>query len=291
MHKGIQFPIDCRYKQKVYRRYAWGGGSLRTASDECSLYDAFDNPDLISSLVRLVERTSEGGRKAAMKRWVEAHGFLTSSARGGASTEKLEDFWTGAESFVRQWGMYGFIRNRRLGELKKLVRFAELDMLDLGFHPGANAKTVFADCEKDGFIVQTTSDTFYKATLKEIDRDPLPYYQVAVFVRVRKSIEYQLEGIALQSHEWSIIKEPDRDHYRIVPHLLTKNLLQALYLQFYILLNDTTKKVCDACGSIFAPSRRDQKYCSDTCKNTAKSRRWRSRKRQKAKSRQPAKKE
>lgn len=58
------------------------------------------------------------------------------------------------------------------------------------------------------------------------------------------------------------------------PALYFDNLIDALYMQFLISLTEN-KKVCPVCNSTFKPERKDKKYCSETCKNTAKTRRYR----------------
>ena len=186
---------------------------------------------------------------------------------------------------MRLWEVYGFILNRKLKELKKLVRFVEVDPTEpLGHAPaGTHARTVFTHNESNGGWYSAAYDTFYKATVAEIKKDALPYYQQAVFEYVARTVERKLRGINLASKGRAVVRDIIQDHYKIIPCLRPPNMLQALYLQFYILLNDRSKKICETCGAIFAPSRRDAKYCSDTCKNTAKARRYRARKRARAK--------
>jgi hypothetical protein len=84
---------------------------------------------------------------------------------------------------------------------------------------------------------------------------------------VRKEVNERLRG-----HVNPHIRPPDVDEgYRVV--FIPDSLLAALYVLFALEVakskDDAPPRVCANCQEVFAPSRRDQQYCSGRCRSNA----------------------
>lgn len=305
MHEDLQFPIQCSFQQIVYKNYSWEGDRLTSGDGSIfRRYDAFDRPGLISSLVHLVKHTTntERARKAAMHKWIKRLGWLTvppdrplkfySQSWRPSSPETYSQFWTAAQDLAYLWDLHGFILNRKLTDLRNLVRFEEvfpgccldfqspvdrsiLPKVDLMAPRESRARTAYA---KDEHYLKNQPEPrtmYWLGTVEELEEEPMYYYQLAAFEYVAHHVEQHLKGVSLTSKGRTVARDSKQDHYKLKPRIVTITLLQAMYLQFYIMLNDRNKRICEACSKVFVPGRSDQKYCSTACKRTAKSRRQR----------------
>ncbi|WP_425622502.1 hypothetical protein ACPT9H_18190 [Brevibacillus borstelensis] len=319
MHSAFSFPFECVYLQKVYKKVQFGvpdeyktlvhGESFTKLSEEertfliakdpadFETYNAFDEPDLIPSLVRLVERVNAGANKReSVKKWVEKWGFLDATylfpnkidfdltdlrtlaernvlydpllspiiARRERAFMNLRKFWEIATIFVRLWRMYQQITNRQLDDLKQWIRFEPKEI-------DRDHRWVDVDIEGKPFTIITNS-------FAEIERNPLYYYQAAGFQYIIRAVSGSTRGLIFDTAEVKIDTMRDQDFFKVTPVLKAETLSQALYVMFYLLLCENTKKICINCGKPFPPNRRNQQYCSETCSNTSKSRRHRQRK-------------
>jgi hypothetical protein len=289
--KTIQFPVMCSYRQFVYKQYRKKGNGLVVADDStCTSFDAFNNPYLVPSLEHLIDSTPENRRQAAIKGWVSQYGFLTVFSYYSDISESFDDFWSEAQRFISLRQLYRDLLNCRLDVLQEVVVFKKWPASYPVWKSHSMLKPPFAEklksrcytseippvCSvtRDG-LKSHGCDMYNKhATIEDINRDPLRYYQIAVFRYIAYAIEERLE-LAIRPVNRSAIA--DRG-FKITPRLQPKNLLQALYLQLYLLLADRSKKICASCGRVFTPSRPDMRYCSDKCKKREKMRRYRARK-------------
>ena len=354
MHKLYEhFPIECRFKQKVYSGYQWKVGLASkdrarfltgpvpnkgkreiqswldywktqgvdwgaTADDfedvicpvesmEYSTYEAFTTAELIPSLHQLVWRVRQGkDKKKEMLKWVSQYGFLgvqIDSDGHLSSVETLADFWREAEALTGLWDKFRQVTQRNLEGMREWVKFVPL-------HPEIkrlvgeewNTKAVYSPFMKEkrsgiefvpGEDLQRKEETFeeaegrrlsgeplFRPTLEEINDSPLEFYQVAGLEYILTKIAMKLRGVELSYTGLEKISNPQDDIFKLRPVIKPKNLLQAMYLQFYILLCGQNVKVCNWCGKPFdlkAKYSRNRKYCLETCKNTAKSYRYRTR--------------
>lgn len=291
MHKELVFPIECRYEQLVWEKYITRQGVMSSTSDKYSKYDAMDDINIIPSLVTLVSDDSTAKQQeGAIKKWIRQYGFLTSPNRPGVKgcdwrEENLEIFWDKAKQLANLWDIYRMVTNRELEELKTIISFEDSMFADLingnyVMTPGHTKCSIYPYETKvqDDVITSSKYTKYFNTTLDEINKNPLRYYQMAAFSYIKTEVQRQLKGIALVSKDMQLEGSNDQDYFKTFPIIETDTLIQALYLQFYIILSTPGKKICQECGDMFLPGRRDQKYCSDTCKNTAKSRRYRNRK-------------
>jgi hypothetical protein len=287
MREELCFPVDCRYIQEVFPRYDLVDGyivAVPNGDSDLYEYDAFARADIFPSLVALIR--GEPSEPAAVK-WVSRYGFLTVKSRHGwrpgePPKESLLDFWKAAGRLVYLWQLYEKVVNRRLDELKASVTVEEDEDADDIWGPTymfyAQYRTPM------GTIREPIAGSIgMRGWEKEQDLDPLGFYQRVACRVVTSSVPDGLEGMRFDvARMYLDPKSTEIDRYAIMPRLEPTNLLQTLYLQFYLLLTDTEKKICGSCGAVFTPSRPNQRYCSPTCKNTAKSRRWRERQKKKA---------
>ncbi|OPY60039.1 MAG: hypothetical protein A4E56_02949 [Pelotomaculum sp. PtaU1.Bin065] len=281
MHDVFKFPLECRFQQRVYRKLQWNNDAVTVKDEGYWTYDAFDRNDIIPSIYRLAKTTkdTDTAKKKAMFDWISGFGFLSSEPHhfphAVYEDDKVSIFWEDVNSLAYWWELYGAITNRKLDKLKSVITIIEFK------HNGFNTNTK-SIINSQGNCWLSTEEVFFHETINEVTEEPLPYYQRAVFHYLKHNIEKYLNiygNIQIHSKKPIIISVGDRDYFKARPYLEPKTLLQALYLQFYILLcTDDIKKVCNTCGALFKPTRKDREYCSETCSNTAKSQRYRKRK-------------
>lgn len=342
MHPAFSFPVKFIHQQKVYQKIRIGlpkeykqflnDERIQDISEEAqtfiiaddpseySVYNAFEEPDLIPSLVHLVDKVNNGAnKKEAVKKWIEKWGFFDYDNRFPLKVEfdfrdlksitenrvafdsflspilakserpftSLSRFWKAANHFVHLWRRYQQITNRDLENLSKWICFkpnkslAEImietgEILDdatrqeLGDKLLIKDVDVYIDGDRHASIINPIS---------EIEKNSLYYHQIAGFKYLINEVS-QLSGYRwfLEADDLKIETIDNKDFFKVTPRIKVKTLGSALYIQFFILMCENTKKICVHCGRPFPPSRSNQQYCSETCSNTAKSRRQRQRK-------------
>lgn len=243
-------------------------------------YNAFENPDLIPSLYRLVKKWGKKNRKKGMKEWVSQYGALGINDTQG-KRESLADFWREAETLADLWEKFQQVTQRDLESLREWIKFVSIEGLPLISEVRkGKTKAEYAPFPPGGG--GTVGGPCFYDSLGEIERNPLPYFQLAGLDYILTRVQNRLRGLRAAYSEVERITNPQEDIFKIQPRVVPVNLLQAMYLQFYLLLSDRSVKVCKCCGRLFRPEedgyRKDRQYCSDSCKLTAKSRRYRERK-------------
>src|SRR5699024_9080971 len=109
------------------------------------------------------------------------------------------------------------------------------------------------------------------------NEQPLKSYQGAAIDFLLRVVEQYINNNSFYARTIRHESSKEKDSFMVSPGMAFPHLLDALYMQFFILLNENKKKVCPICNKPFVPERTDKKYCSNTCKLTAKSRRYRER--------------
>jgi len=270
-------------------------------STEYSTYNAFETADLIPSLCRLVREVKQGrNKKAAIKKWVSQYGFLGVyvDADGDIpSWESLADFWREAETLADLWDKFRQVTQRDLDGMREWIRFVPLSKGIKYLHGDEwNTKAVYWPFEVEiregetfeeaaGRRSMRAGEPIFAATIEEINQNPLEFFQLAGLGYVLQRIEKKVAGT-----EWTFtglekISNPHDDIFKLRPVIKPRNLLQAMYLQFCILLCGHNVKVCKWCEKPFdlrGSYSKNREYCSDTCKHSAKSRRYRERQKLKA---------
>lgn len=220
--------------------YIWN----ESPGDFGPVYDAFDYPELISELITLVKKGKSGKDKVLLtKMWVRKWGVLNRELiTENIIGQRMDLFWRQAEDFELIWRLYKYIANREKDKLEKM-----------------------------GQILESIDD------LKHFSDDKIINNQWNAMMFITKSIEQHTKNGIIQSSEIKRFEEKEDDTFKIKPAFYFHQLNDSLYMQFFLALTEN-KKVCPICESPFTPNRPDQIYDKESCKHTAKSRRYREKK-------------
>lgn len=258
MHRTFVFPIKCTNKQVSFKQVEIinieGKTYVAGYIKESKPYDSFDSIKLLPSLIELVEEVENGKNKEkSIKKWVLQWGLLNGEMidLNGQEvfSQNLADFWYEAKTFYELWKIYKFILDNDRKALEPLIK----DLEETKFH-NPNYKIIHNNGNE------------YKHLYEN--------YQFEATIYLLQRIESRVQTGTLH---WSKLTTLDsRIQIESVYNFL--NLIDALYMQFYILLSKNENKICKLCNTPFIPGRSDQVYCNDSCKLTAKSRRYRARK-------------
>lgn len=298
MHKSFAFPINCVSQQLGFESVhivKHEGKSFITAGNETFPgYDVFEEIEILPSLVNMVEnvKTHKSNKEQQIIDWVKKWGLLNPNRFKWRTeqdiqykTEKigedypfrqsLDDFWTEAEKLYYLWLLYRCIANR---DLKSLIETARIDK-DIEPFSHENFFGI-----PNYHRIYFFEDKPFGDSMKLIVKDPgnpLKDYQLCSTKYLLKHIEQYINFGKLSG---SFIElEPDneeQDTIKVTSEIKFNNLLEALYMQFFILLSNNNTKICLVCNEPFIPLRKDRKYCykgvnGNTCQNTAKTRRHR----------------
>lgn len=237
-------------------------------------YDAFNTIEIIPDLLKIVEKIKQNKtfhentkNTNLVKKWVKKWGFLKAErveiADNKIYGQHVGQFIDEAFKFYDLWTLYSISANRDLEKLKEVATIVKVDDLP---YAATHLYTFFGE-------------KHYGDTLEGIFReeDPLKSYQMEAMTYIGSELEPYINQNKMYWASLSRESSNNQDHYKFTPALGFNDLLDALYMQFFILLNENTKKICPICNQPFTPDRVDQVYCTDSCKLTAKSRRYRAR--------------
>jgi len=313
MYEMFNLPLKCVYKQTVYNRVEWKQEKfpseytsspsdpppeirdeqvlIADRKQEHSSFDVFSRNDLISSIYLLFKKMQTSKNKQDdIKKWVEKYGFLgcniiPQEKRGGwrsyPSWESLADFLKEAGCLADLWDKYRQVTQNDLSSLREWIRFVpepehEIHRQLLFWPEKARAKADYYPFIPPKTMTRNPKDTFFYRTLDEIEAKPLWHYQIAGIRYIARVIEDRLQGLNIISTNWEYIGNESDTVLKTEAGIECRNLLQAMYLQFFMLMADPgIKKVCPVCGHIFPPREAKHIYCSEKCANTAKARRYR----------------
>ncbi|MCM3800048.1 DUF2116 family Zn-ribbon domain-containing protein [Caldibacillus thermoamylovorans] len=288
MHKLFNFPIDCFSPQVPLNKPEiietdLGLYIYDRNPDVLNAYEAFDTIEIIPSLINLVEKIERTGEswsywsesnaniKLAIN-WMKKWGHL--KAEKGPNNqfygERISGFFQESIKFYKLWELYKAVANRDLPTLKKITEVYDGDLEDQ------------IRIAEDQLVFCFWGDEFFRGEVISSydEKNLLKSYQYAAITYLGDVIETYINNSHLYSGKIEITKSQEKDIIKFKPELAFFSLLEVVYMQFYILLSENTKKICPICNKPFLPERQDKKYCSDTCKHTAKSRRYRARKSQ-----------
>lgn len=310
MHKTFNFPINCYSPQIPVSDPEIVETDLGIYVKDNDLnieesYEAFDTVEIIPSLIKTVEKmkkkTDEEYRKYEhvdlviewMKKWgylkAERAPMLVSNEYDGKIVgirdlydkgnrqiegitnkppntfygQRVSGFVQEANKFYDFWMLYRAIANRDLTHLQSVINVIEDPEL-----PFAATHT---------FIFFENKYVEYKGHTNGIfdEKKPLTSYQSAAIQYLTEIIEGYINNNHLYASQIRHSSSKDKDTFKLMPGMAFSHLLDVIYMQFFILLSENEKKICPICNTPFVGERKDKKYCSDTCKHTAKSRRYR----------------
>jgi hypothetical protein len=303
MHETFSFPIECKgavSRRKNIKIYEYNGEEFirgeHVEDPKSAFYNPFDYPELIPSFIETIEKILRGGNKREhIKRWCEKWGYLYDI---DLEKNTVRVFWKEAIKFYKLWTFYKTIVNRDKKSIYKSITLEPIqgDEYKLTFFPNDESfipNTIIKELIKEktfnkidekiyhDLMIIINDDFDFKCSFPfklDKNRDELEQIQEYSMMFLLQQIRDYIKNAELS---WTNITH-DRDQtksvFKITPALHVNNLIDAIYLQFFILFSENQKKICPICNRPFFPERKDKKYCSDSCYLTAKSRRYRARK-------------
>lgn len=297
MHNVFSFPLVCngvgfnRWDRMVVFEEYRGETAIRGSGYKLEFYNPFNCENLIPDFINLIEKISNGGDlENYLKKWHSEWGPLHSNYKN----QTVEKFSEEALRFYKLWNFYKAIANSDEEAIMDHIK------IEKDFYEGGDDYYITFFSEDNSFKedenpIRMLNEQIGKKIFREL-RDPqynfsisredaenmdLTKYQMFSILFLFKQIE-KYTANAYLGHSNIIANSNDFSKFKIRPALYVDNLIDAIYLQFFILFSENEKKICVNCNTPFVPERKDKKYCSDSCKLTAKSRRYRSRKNKKA---------
>jgi len=299
MHNTFIFPMDCtgtetKWDRVVEIKEINGKKVLRGdgKSFNESRYNPFEFDNLIPQFIEFTEKVLNGGNiEKLIKKWLSQWGPLFWEY----DNNTVENFWAEATKFYKLWSFYRLIANREkellLSKIQiekesktnyKLTFFTEEPSFQPREWPMGEVNTLL------GKKLFWEPDYDFKCIFPmKLDKNKNEFEQIqeySMLFLIRQIEEYTKRAMlswGSMRHE----KEDDKSNFKIEPVLYTESLIDAIYLQFYILFSENKKKICPVCNKPFIPDRKDQRYCpsiipgkKSSCYLTAKSRRFREKK-------------
>ncbi|RVT56435.1 hypothetical protein [Niallia taxi] len=295
MHDTFVFPMDCQAhimrwndKEKL-KIFEYEGKRILSGipSGSNSFYNPFEFDNLIPEFIQMIEKILNGANlEKNIKEWLLKWGPLY----GDMERDTVEIFWDECAKFYKLWNFYKAIANKEKGTVLKNIEIEKKTDTnykitffpeDSLFQP-AQWFTDLAEMKKSiPYIGMDREEFDYKKILPmklDKERDEFEQIQEHCMFFLFTQIEDFLKGANLTWGSMSHEKKENQSIFKIRPVLQTEYLIDTIYLQFYILFSENEKKICPVCNTPFIPQRKDKKYCSNTCKLTAKSQRYRARK-------------
>lgn len=283
MHETFVFPMDCKgYIQKLDEKVIINENKqiMGYGSGINSFYDPFEHDELIPAFIEMIEKVLNGANlEKNIKKWVSERGLLY----GDSENDTVNKFWEECIKFYKIWSFYKVIANRDKDALMKKVEMEKKteDRYNITFFSGDSS----FDYKKPNIDQRLLGDYALEFDLKttfpinfDQNRSKFEQIQSHAMIFLFTQIEEYTNKTNLSWGSMKHERKENRSNFKIRPVLRTPTLIDSIYLQFYILFSENEKKICPVCNRPFIPKRKDQKYCSDTCKLTAKSRRYRIRK-------------
>ncbi len=235
---------------------------------ERKVYEPLKDDNLLFQL----ERIDENNEKSILK-FVNKYGML------------------GLNSFYHKGNLVGDLVcefQNEVRKLKDLLRFYEIvaDPILSTQQQKFLKKRIYIDQNGEIYITQPYQPQPHDRIFVHSPRLPLKnytlkdedYISLAWYYLQRKILyagEAEDKGSYLKSINPAFTLEPDghpRACYR------PRFLINAIYLQFYLLITETKKlKRCKGCQSLFAPERKNQDYCDYWCSLKTRQARFRAR--------------
>lgn|SRR5699024_7921636 len=276
MYKTFNFPIECCSPQTPLndpRLIETELGLYISDADPKieETYEAFESIEIIPSLIEIVERIRKREDEHHWKddyninlalKWIKKWGYLkaekdTDLIGKNLHGQRVSGFLQEADKFYDFWALYRAAVNRDIEQLKSVI-----DVMEDPELPFAATHTFYF------FANQYVEYKGYTNGIFVIEQ-PLQSYQNAAIDFLLRVIEQYINNHDLYARTIRLESSKEKDSFMVSPGMAFPDLLDALYMQFFILLNENEKKICPVCNKPFIPERIDKKYCSNTCKLTA----------------------
>jgi hypothetical protein len=229
------------------------------------VYDVFWEPEVIPSLVDMVQKVKNGGNQYHYMKTLVSQWGLLKSEEEHPLRQSVESFWREAEKFYDVWSLYRSVANRDFDSIKRIATTNEINSNDIKGTGGQTHIFRFFQGKEYGDI----------DILGFLRGNSLREYQNAAIYYLTEVIKPYVNHGKLQDAGMSRTETASEDIFKITPCMAFDHLLDAMYMLLFSLLTENNQKVCPVCNKPFPPSRKDAKYCSETCYNTGKSQRYR----------------
>jgi hypothetical protein len=263
-------------------------------------YNPFDYDNLIPEFINLIEKVLDDvDLYSNLKKWHSEWGPLYDDF----DHQTVEKFSEEALKFYALWNFYKAIANR---DEEALLDYIEIikdedeseergeDLFKIGFF----LNNPLFKRRPDGFsqfnkkvglkIFREIKDPDYYFDFKPTGNEEAEFKQCQEtgMMFLFNQIEKYTNRANLTYGNFQHEQEQESSNFKVEPILRVQNLIDAIYLQLYILFSENEKKICPVCNKPFVPKRKDQKYCTNiidpskhsSCYLTAKSRRYRNKK-------------
>lgn len=248
-------------------------------------YNPFSEDDIIPSLIKTVEQFRAGkNSKKLVREWVKKWGLLKGEnidldVETFTFSEPLNVFWEEMNRFFDLWQLYKYMIGKAEANYNSNFSISKIKEEEIGLYAEEIQMFVKRPTHKIILFKETSYEAAELFWVGENDnlltRGKMCALQyIADYVSKKIHNNFELRWGALDFNV-----ESNQDGFKSTPSITTKYLLDALYMKFFVILNNTNQKICFCCNTLFTPTRKDKIYCSDACKQTAKSRRYYHRKR------------
>ncbi|PEK99492.1 hypothetical protein [Bacillus sp. AFS017336] len=288
------YGIDTKFTQNVYELifeesdgdyFAISNGKIHKSYDVYYEETWMKKRGLIQDIHFTCNKRTKQNEKILFQQFVEKWGFINNDLK-----QSMNTFWIEIEKFNILIARYAQVINKELSNLKDWIILSSprnqiTRTIDGKEYYIENEETLSA---KRG----TKSRVFFKCSSFNVDVIEFET-DISEFLK-NETASYQLFGFLylttiLYKQDLNLVVRPDKIHVEqinafrsieeltIEPILEVKNMKEAIYVLLLMLI---TKKqeVCKACLSPFTPARVNNIYCSSTCINFAKKKRYRERK-------------
>ncbi len=247
--------FDFKYDAIVYNKILLLNGILN-GKGEIAYYTidftTYNNP--FFDLVKLFNKKNVNEQNIV--NFVEKYGFLKSSDE----IEDYQSFINEAIEILNLWKKNEQVQN---ADITGMQQWINIDKFCLD-----KSLTVANILENNHF----STEVFFREPVKEVERS-IATFQYIGLKYIAREISSKIEGLQIYNEKITTISKKEIEIQEIKlkqPTLQPPNLITALYLYFYLLLQEGTR-ICPVCFSINA-RRPNAKTCSRTCYETLKKR-------------------
>lgn len=268
----LNFPISCTSFQESWEKVnikedEEGKKVLYPIGKNMEIYLPFEKSEIVPSLIKIMEKIKNGSNvEKLIIEWVSKWGPLTYY-----EDQTVESFLFEAEKFYDIWRLYRAVTIRDTKFLKDVSEASEFvpDMsIQREMYLFKNGYSHIYKFFQDKY---ETDDTL----LLGMNSNKPDNLQNAAMLFIERMITPYIEKGKLGTMNVNKTRTVEQDIYQITPCLDFTDLIDVLYMKLFMLLNEPSRKICPICNDGFVPKRVDKKYCSETCYNTAKNRRYR----------------
>ncbi|WP_310877590.1 hypothetical protein [Priestia megaterium] len=302
MNEKYHYGIETTFVQGVYDvEFAKVGDDIiakKISSCPHTIYEIFGYAGLNSNersvlheLVILKNKRTIRNQYRLFQQFINKYGFINTGLE-----QSMNQFWEEVDKMATLINRYEQIINKKTKELQEWIICKPLKSvitkknLDTNKFPNLKEwviKNSETEAAKEGYKTRVVYKNSYgsgllevKIDMNEIENNPTAYYQLFGFnyilgvldrIDIKGSLKTGKLNI-IQKNRYTPIEEITTE-----PNFVIKDMKSALYAQLLTMVT-RKQKICASCFKPFPPSRENNIYCGDTCKNRKKKERQRKRK-------------